>query len=71
MSDFLFKTQTEAVYFLNSLGLKIGKTKFNGDFHAGRIPCTSDKQFRKSDLLIYGETLKGPQPKNQESLCLE
>lgn len=71
MSDTLFKTQTEAVNFLNSMGLKIGRSKFHADFHAGRIPCTSDKQFRKADLVVYGETLKGPQPKNQESLRLE
>lgn len=60
MTELLFATQTEVLKHLHGLGLKIGKSKISSDVRSGRLPCTSDKRFRESDVLAYAQSLSAP-----------
>ena len=53
MAGISFATQLEAVKYLNDYGYKVGKSKFNQDFKAGRVATGADGGFEKAALLGY------------------
>jgi hypothetical protein len=49
----VYKTQLDAVGYLNNAGYKIAKSKFNRDVNERKVPTNKDGHFEESALLGY------------------
>lgn len=61
-----FRTQLDAVAFLQGRGFKVGKSKFNNDVRGGRIPTNDAGEFEEGALLGYAATHLQPVAKVED-----